>query len=237
MDFGRAFTFVKDDVSWVAKLAIGAGITLISPFLLGLPALLLLGYQLEVMRNVRGGKDLPLPEWTDFGKLFMDGLYVAVAIFVYTLPLWILFCIGFVVMFLPALGGSGDVVELLGAVTFTVWCVLGCLFLLLIVGLALVVPAINIQYVRTNEFGALFRFGEVLGIARDNLSDILLTVVVNIAAQFVLSTVTGIISFTVCGPIIVGLGGSVWITISLAHLYGQIAAKMDNKMVGADYAV
>jgi hypothetical protein len=234
MDFGRALTFVKDDASWVSKIAIGAGISIASIFLLGLPALLLIGYQIQVMRNVRDGKDLPLPEWTDFGKLFMDGLYIAVALFVYTLPLWILFCIGFVVMFLPALGGSGDLFEVLGAIAVTVWCVLGCLFFLLLVGLALVAPAINIQYVQTNEFGALFRVGEVLGIARDNIGDIVMTIIVNFVATFMVQLVSGIIP--VCGSLIVGIPGAFWVTVSVGHMYGQIAAKMDNKVGGASYA-
>ena len=232
MDFGRAFTFIRDDERWMTKIGIGAVITILSIFLLGIPAILLIGYQLAVTRQVMEGKDLPLPEWDDWGKLFMDGLYLVVAIFVYTLPLWILFCIGFGVTFLPVLsGGNDDVAAALGGVAFLTWGLMGCLFIVLAIGLAVVIPGIYIQYIRTNEFAALFRIGEVFGIVRENLADILLSMVASIGANLVLQTVTGLLSWTICVPIILGLAGPIWINISLGHLYGQIAAK--NKMAAA----
>ncbi|NIP28946.1 MAG: DUF4013 domain-containing protein, partial [Phycisphaerae bacterium] len=117
MDFGRAFTFFKDDDRWMTKIGIGGVVTLLSIFLLGIPAILLVGYQLAVTRQVMNGKELPLPEWDDWGKLFMDGLYLIIAILVYTLPLWLLFCIGFGVTFLPAIGaGNDDLAAALGGV-------------------------------------------------------------------------------------------------------------------------
>jgi hypothetical protein len=113
MDFGRAFTFVKEDERWTTKIGIGAVVMFFSFLFLGIPSILLIGYQLAVTRRVMEGKDLPLPEWEDWGKLFMDGLYLVVAIFVYTLPLTILLCLGFGVFLLPALGGGND--DLTGA--------------------------------------------------------------------------------------------------------------------------
>jgi hypothetical protein len=226
MDFGRAFTFFKEDERWMTKIGIGAGVMFLSILLLGIPAILLVGYQIAVTRRVMAGKDLPLPEWDDWGKLFMDGLYLIIAIFIYTLPLWILFCIGFGVTFLPALGGGNDdVVGALGGVAIATWAVMGCLFLIVAIGLALVVPAIYIQYIRTNEFSALFRVGEVIGIARDNISDILLSIVASFVANLAISTVSSVLSWTCIVPFIIALAGPVWLNISLGHLYGQIAAK------------
>jgi hypothetical protein len=198
----------------------------LSIFLLGIPAVLLVGYQLAVTRQVMAGKDLPLPEWDDWGKLFMDGLYVVIAIFVYTLPLWLLFCIGFGVSFLPVLGaGNEDVAAALGGVAALTWVVMMCLFFILAIGLALVVPGIYIQYIRTNEFASLFRIGEVFGIVRNNIGDILLTIVAVIGANLVIQMVSSILSWTCIIPIIIALAGPVWINISMGHLYGQIAAK------------
>lgn len=226
MDFGRAFTFIKDDARWTTKIGIGAVITLLSIFLLGIPALLLVGYQLAVTRQVMEGKDLPLPEWDDWGKLFMDGLYLVVAIFVYTLPLWILFCIGFGVTFLPALGGgNNDVTGALGGVAVLTWGVMACLFFVLAIGLAIVVPGLYVQYIRTNEFASLFRIGEVIGIVRDNIADILLSMVAMIGANLALQVVNGALSWTICVPLILGLAGPIWINMAMGHLYGQIAAK------------
>jgi hypothetical protein len=226
MDFGRAFTFVREDERWTTKIGIGAAIMFLSFLLFGIPTILLIGYQLAVTRRVMEGKDLPLPEWDDWGKLFMDGLYVVIAIFVYTLPLWLLFCIGFGVSFLPVLGaGNEDVAAALGGVAALTWVVMMCLFFILAIGLALVVPGIYIQYIRTNEFASLFRIGEVFGIVRNNIGDILLTIVAVIGANLVIQMVSSILSWTCIIPIIIALAGPVWINISMGHLYGQIAAK------------
>ncbi|MFZ0545423.1 MAG: DUF4013 domain-containing protein [Candidatus Promineifilaceae bacterium] len=226
MDFGRAFTFVKDDERWITKIAIGAGITLLSILLLGIPAILLIGYQLAVTRQVMEGKDLPLPEWDNWGKLFMDGLYLVVAIFVYTLPIWIIFCLGFGGFFLvPLFSGNEDVASIVGGAAVLTWFVMLCIVVILGIGMALVIPGLYIQYIRTNEFGSLFRIGEVLGIVRENIADILLSMVAVIAANFVLQAVNSVLSWTCIVPIILGLAGPIWINISMGHLYGQIAAK------------
>jgi hypothetical protein len=227
MDFGRAFMFFKEDERWMTKIGIGAVITLLS--VLGIPALLLIGYQLAVTRQVMEGKDLPLPEWDDWGKLFMDGLYLVVAILVYTLPLWIIFCLSFGGFFLiPLAGGNEDIATLVGG---GVWVVMLCLVFILGLGLTLMIPGLYIQYIRTNEFGALFRFGEVFGIVRDNIADILLSIVATFAANFVVSSISSILIWTICVPFVLAFAGPVWVNISVGHLYGQIAAK--NKMAGA----
>lgn len=226
MDFGRAFTFIKDDERWMTKIGIGVGITVLSFLLLGIPILLLVGYQLAVTRQVMEGKDLPLPEWDDWGKLFMDGLNLVIAIFVYTLPLWIILCLGLGVFLLPALGsGNDDVMAALGGVAVLTWFAMLCLVMLLAIGLTIVIPGIYIQYIRTNELSALFRVGEVVGIVRDNIADILMSMVANIGANLVLQIVNSALSWTVCVPLILGLAGPIWINISMGHLYGQIAAK------------
>jgi hypothetical protein len=231
MDFGRAFTFFKDDDRWTTKIGIGAGIMFFS-FFLGIPAILLLGYQIAVTRRVREGKELPLPEWDDWGKLFMDGLYLVIAIFVYTLPLWILFCIGFGITFLPILGGNNqDLVGALGTATILTWGIMACLGFLVLIGLAVMIPGIYIQYIRTNEFASLFKVGEVFGIVKDNIADILMSIVASIGANLLISVVSSVISITICGPFILALVAPVWLNISLGHLYGQIAAK--DKMAGA----
>jgi hypothetical protein len=162
----------------------------------------------------------------------MDGLYLLVAIFVYTLPLWILFCIGFAVTFLPTIGaGNDDVATALGGVAVLTWGIMGCLLIILAIGLAVMIPGLYIQYIRTNEFGSLFRIGEVFGIVRENVADILLSIVASFGANLVVSTISSVLSWTICVPLILAFAGPVWVNISMGHLYGQIAAK--NKMAGA----
>ncbi len=228
MDIGKAFSFVTEDESWISKIGIGGVVSFFS--ILIIPAFFLGGYQLAVMRNVMNGEEQPLPKWENWGRLFMDGLYVVVAAFVYTLPIWLLACIGTLLNLLVVDSSAGL------AATFVIWTFVGCFVLLSTIALAFLLPAIYIQYARTDDFGSLFRFGEVIGIARDNLVDILITLLVALAAWFVLSLIATILSFTICGGIIATYAGSVWISVAIGHLYGQIAAR-SNGSVKEAYAV
>jgi Protein of unknown function (DUF4013) len=72
VDFGRAFQFYFEDPEWVKKTVIGALFYLLAVFLVGLP--FVAGYIVQVTRRTARGEALPLPEWTDYGQLFSDGL-------------------------------------------------------------------------------------------------------------------------------------------------------------------
>ena len=224
MDFGRAFTFITEDPDWVGKIAIGALIFLISLPLLGIPILVLLGYQVAIMRNVIQGEKYPLPLWDEWGRLFRDGLHLAIGLFVYSLPFSILLCLGWTVFLLPALGsGNDDLMAALGGLAALSWVVILCVAVLFAIALAFIAPAIFIQYVRKGELGAIFRFGEVLAIVRDNLSDILLILLAVIAANLVIQLVSTVLSITICGPFIISIVGALWLMLAQAHMYGQIA--------------
>ena len=225
MDIGRSLTFLTEDESWIMKLVIGAVVVLLSVLIIPIP--LIIGYQVAVARRTMEGKDLPLPDWgEDLGRLFMDGLMVMIATLVYTIPFWLLFCVGMFATFGTAALGDGDPSGLLGAGLAITYVILACVFLVMIIAMMFISPAIVIQYVRTGELGATFRFGEVFGIARDNIGNILMTVVV----QFVLSLVVSAIASIPCLGWILALAGYPYMYIVTGHLYGQIAANMDNKV-------
>lgn len=225
MDIGKAFTFVADDEEWVTKIGIGVLISLLS-FLI-LPAFLLLGYMVRVTQNVRDGLARPLPEWKDWEQLFMDGLYVAIAQIVYTLPFWLLVCITAVAT--VGLGGLSEISEDLAVMSIlTTWGLVCCLLIVMAVALFFLSPAIILQYVRTHDFGSLFHFGEVLAIARENMGNILIVTAVNIGASFVLSLVLGVLNAIPCLGNLIALVISIvagpWLLAATGHLYGQIAA-------------
>jgi hypothetical protein len=231
MDFGRAITYITEDERWLNKLGIGS-LVLLGGMVIAIPFVWLIGYQVAIMRNVIAGEQRPLPEWDDWGKMFMDGLFVTIAMIVYTMPFLLLVCVGMIFAFLPALGvgGGDDLVAMLGAMTALVWVIIGCLSFLFIIALMFISPAVYIQYARTNELAACFRLGEVFAIARDNFVNILITVAANIGANFVLQTVAGLLAATVCGIVLaipLGLFGAVWILAMLAHFYGQMGALMN----------
>ncbi len=230
MDVAKAFTFVTEDERWMGKIGIGAAISLASFLIVPIP--LLVGYLVGITRNVKDGVERPLPEWDDFGKLFMDGLSVIIGQIVYTLPFWVIMCIALVAS--AGLGGLADVNEDVMAAGFlATWGLVICLSLVFAVALFFLSPAIVIQYVNTNELGAMFRFGEVVAIARENVGDIVIAALASFVASLVISVVLGIFSAIPfigwCGGPIIGIVVGPYLTAVTGHLYGQIAAKGDSK--------
>lgn len=225
VDIAKAFTFFSQDEGWISKFAIGGLIVLLSPLLLGIPIILLVGYQLAQTRLVMEGQTNRLPAWDNLGQLFMDGLNLTIALLVYSSPAILLFCIGFGFTLLPAFSGSEEVAGALAGIGLGVWFLMMCLVLLVSLALAFVTPALNVQYVRYGTLGSLFRFGEVLQLARDNLGDIVLAWLALLVANFALQLIISVSVITICGPIILGLVTPVWYMAATGHLYGQIATK------------
>ena len=221
MDVGESLKFVFDDERWITKLLIGLVLVLLSIFII--PIFLLIGYMIAVTRNVKDGVKKPLPEWEDWGKLFMDGVYVFIAQFVYTLPLLLIVCIATIATGgLGAIADSGGNPDAIVAVMGTTMFVIGCLAFIWMIALIFISPAIVIQYILNNdELGACFRFGEVFGIARDSIADILIVILVTIGVSIAIS----LIGMIPCLGWIVALFASPYLTAVTGHLYGQIATR------------
>jgi hypothetical protein len=164
----------------------------------------------------------------------MDGAVVWVAVFLYALPAILMTLCASLVIFV---GGSGLSLDDGFSAALGGGLILLCLAILFLLALLLIMPAVFVQYARTGEFGPLFRVGEVIGIARDNIGDIILTMVAAIVASILLGVVTTLLVVTVCGPIIAFAAGSAWIYVALGHMYGQIGAKHESKLNDAAYAV
>lgn len=226
MDVARAFTYITEDERWLGKIIIGAVISFFSFLLVPIP--LLVGWMVGVTRNVMNGVERPLPEWDDFGTLFRDGLAVFVAQLVYTLPFWLLACIAFFAT--VGLSGLSQVSEdAAAAAIMATFSLVFCLAIIFMIALLLISPAIVIQYVRTNEFGACFRFGEVVEIVRENVGDILIAALTPFVVSLVLSAFSAIPVIGWCGAPLVSLVLAPYLLAVLGHLYGQIAAKISGK--------
>ncbi len=224
MDIAKAFTFVTEDERWVGKIGIAALITLLSFLIIPIP--LLVGYMVGVVRNVKDGVVNPMPEWDNWGLLFKDGLSIIVAQLVYTLPFWLLSCIAGVAT--VGMGSLADANEDMAAAgMFATFGLVGCLTLVFVVALFFLSPAIVIQYVRTNELGSAFRFGEVFAIAKENVGNIVLIALVTFGMAIVLNIVIGVLGIIPCigwvAALIIGLAAGPYMTVVTGHLYGQIA--------------
>jgi hypothetical protein len=76
------------------RLLVGIGLLFLSFIIPILPALLVYGYLLQIMHEVIDGRPARMPEWTDWGKLFVDGLKALLVGFVYLLPALAVFAVG-----------------------------------------------------------------------------------------------------------------------------------------------
>ena len=234
MDVSKAIRFVMEDKQWISKLIIGALMSVLG-FLI-LPALILQGYLVKVIRHVMNGNWDSLPEWDDWGDLLKDGFFVTVAQIVYTLPFILLMIIGGV-----ATGGMANLMgsdDLAAVAAGGGGLLLLCLVVLFAVALLFLTPAILIQYAIKDDFGACFRFGEVFAIIRNHMSDILIAFLITLIAAFVVSLVIGVLSFIPClgwiAALLIGLAVGPYISFVSGHLYGQIAAKiLGNKAGGS----
>lgn len=226
MDFGKAFTFMFDDPEWIRKLGIGVIVglvaALLSPILIGLvPALMVLGYSLDVLRNVNNGQERPLPEWTDWGGFLGRGFKLVVAFFVWSLPL-ILIAIPIFVG--AALAGNQNGNAGAGAVFGTLFILCSsCLMLLWGLFLLLISPAIYIRLAVTDRLGAAFEIGKLWELTRDNLNNIILAILLTIVAA-IIASIAGSLGFVllVIGALVTIPAATLWQYLVQAHLFGQI---------------
>lgn len=197
MDIGRAFTYMFDDEDWLKKIAIGGLVTLI-PIL----NLVALGYAIRATQNIRQGREVPLPEWDDWGGDFVKGLLFVIAAIIWALP-------AIIVMVLGAVFASAMDEE---ACLWIAYCP-GVLWLLLV---AVISPALWLQFAKDGDFGAFFRLGALWAIIRDHLSDYLVAFLLSIVASVVASVV---------GSVACGIGiifTAFWAYLVQAHLYAHI---------------
>ena len=236
MDVNKAFRFMFDDKQWISKLLIGAVMSVLS-FLI-IPAFILQGYLVKIVRQVMDGNDSELPEWMDYGKLVRDGFFVTIGQLIWALPFILLMLIVGLVT-----GGLGSVVDssgdMVAAATTGAGLLVACLVLLTVIAFLFLTPALLIQYAREDEFGALFRFSEIFDIIRDHMADILIAFLVSVVAVLAISVVTGIVAIVPClgwiAAALIGLAMGPYIQFVTGHLYGQIAAKLPGNKASGYY--
>ncbi|MBI4316999.1 MAG: DUF4013 domain-containing protein [Chloroflexi bacterium] len=204
-DIGKAFTYMFEDENWFTKILVGGFFVLVSIALIGIP--FVVGYVVEVVQNVAAGRARPLPEWTNLGDKFVKGLVLAVAIFIWFIPGYVLQLFGSV---LPAIGDQRTV----GALA-VLGLIFGCLAFIYNLFVAFMIPSLMISYARQPAFGSLFRFSDLFRFISARFGDYVVVVVLT----FVTQIVAGFGIVLLCIGIILTW---FWAALVNAHLYGQL---------------
>ncbi|MBN1882687.1 MAG: DUF4013 domain-containing protein [Deltaproteobacteria bacterium] len=177
LDIGKALKFPLNDENWIVKVLIGT-VLMIIPIVNFIP----IGYVYNIFKKVLNKEEPVLAEWEGWGDLFVRGLMVFLIMLVYIIVPWIIMMIGVGIMSAGASNESGALTGLGGFVMF----IGGLLYLVV----ALLVPFALAHYAKNNEeFGAIFKFGDIIGNFFKAVGDYLLAIVVMIGIFFVLGII------------------------------------------------
>lgn len=215
--FEESLRYPWQDGDGVEALLVGGVLSLFG-FLL-IPAVLVWGYTLRVVRVVVAGerteapqteRERPVPEWTDWGDLFVDGLRVFVVSLVYLLVPVFLLAVTVVAFFIPLAEPVPGWVSLLAVA-------IGLLTIPLLLLAWYALPAALAAVAVTGHTGAAFSGREVWPVLTDG----------DYAAAWVLALVVDLLAFVVAFVVAAtGIGAILgpfigfYATLATAYLYG-----------------
>ena len=208
MDIGKALTFVTEDKKWIEKILVAA---LLVFSVIGILAVL--GWMAEITRRVIRQDAELLPEWSNLGKYFVDGLIVAAIGIVWMLPFLLLtLCAAVfagVVASISTDGGNDG--------GLAIWLNVCIAFVSLPYALAvsfLVPPMIGI-YAMQGTFAEAVNPAKAWRLARANIGGFLVAWLLAGVVGFAASTIGTILCLIGAYPL-----GAYAVAVS-GHLYGQ----------------
>jgi hypothetical protein len=228
MNINTSFSYQFEDRRWPEKLGIGALISLV-PIL----NLTVVGYMVQIIRNVAANHAQPLPSWDDLGSKFRDGLMLAAASLVYLAPALIVLCLPLGLLFVSgAITQNSDLQDLgrmLGGIGGGLFLCLSGIFVLYALLLSILRPIILILYSRDGTFASCFRFGEIIRILTEHAVPFFTTWLVVVGASLAVGLLVGFVNLVAgwipCLGLIVGLvlatGSAIYLLTIDAHLYGE----------------
>lgn len=219
MDVTRSFKYVFEDKDWIKKVLIG-GVLNIIPVI---GQLFMWGYGLRQLKKMTQGQELPLPEWDDWGGDLTRGLMVGLGYLVYMIPM-IIFGIFSGIFTSASASAAVDAARAGRDAGIGIWglCICGVQIVQFLYGIAMAVwlPAALLNYVRVGQFGAFFKYQDIIAIIKANTKEYITLVLMYFVAMIVASIVGGILCgvgslFTlfIANLVFVHLLGQYWMTI------------------------
>ncbi len=204
MDIESAVKFPTEDENWVVKVLIGGIISLIP-----IVDLLATGFCLKVMKETIN-RTPKMPEWGDWGELFVKGLIGAIISFIYLLiP---------VIVIAAMTGGAVFSMGMRSGMPFPMMISAMVIGGLLAVLFGFFVPMALAMYVSDGSMSDAFRIKEVVSRIKSVLGEYITAYIVIILLSVLLLLISGI-------PIIgwlIATFGSFYVGVVAAHMFGEV---------------
>jgi len=215
LNIERAFNYPRLDPNWLNKVLLGS-VLLFIPFV----NFISIGYFIRCIRDVAEGRDETLPEWTDFGPLFIKGGMMMLIYLLYLLPYMAFVGVSIGIMiaggaFAASSGDtpSGAAVALMMMTPVILWIV----SIVYVLALTFVMPAAIYLYAVHDDLRSAFNFTDIMAFIRSNLT------------TYIIMLLLDYLAFTIAGFGIIACGIGILFTtfysyLFASHLLGQMAA-------------
>ena len=225
MDIGKSFTFMFEDKDWIVKILIGGGIMLLGilfSWVLLIPLIaaiaILLGYTLQVLKNIYENNPTPLPKWENFGELFTRGIMATIGMIVWSLPAVLLFCCAYIPVILGSASAEGDPGSAANSMLGLISACLFCVAFVVSIAISLFVYAPMTNFALSNQISTFWDFSGNWKFIQANLGNYLIAWLLG---TVVASFIAGIVGSITCG--LLSVFASFWSMLVMAHLFGQYA--------------
>jgi hypothetical protein len=190
MDFGNAFVYMFSSKEWIKKMVLGTAMALVP--ILG--QFVLIGWTLDVLRNLKQKDPDPLPEWTgdDFARWLGRGLGLSVTVVTFLLPVIVIAVIlwGCGAIGLSVLGGDGETLG--GVVGLCMACI--SLILYFVIGLGALV--VFVRYASTDQIDVGLEYVKNFQLVAANIAPLLIIVVL-VLIMFLIGAIVGVLTLGV----------------------------------------
>jgi hypothetical protein len=227
---------IKDDESR-KHFYVGIVVSLLAFIIPIAPFIILFGYGAQIAKQVLNNESPRMIAWTDWGKLFNDGLKVFGARFILGLPLLIFVLpIIFTSIIFPVIVENADPSQAEAMIPLIFLVIFGsfCFILPISILSAVVIPAAEMHVIEKNDFKAVFRFSEWWKILRANLGGFIASFGIYYIVSFILAFASQILFATVilaCLAIVVLPAMTIYITLIMyvtsAMAYKNGKAKLE----------
>ncbi|MGB8253230.1 MAG: DUF4013 domain-containing protein [Anaerolineaceae bacterium] len=229
------FKYPFTDPRWFQKMLVGALLVLASMIIWVIPSVFVTGYLSRISRRIISGDgQAALPEWDDWGKLFVDGIKLVGVSIIYSIPLLISILATYAMMFIPYIGMLSSMSDWSGHgmnngfpssffLIFLMYPMMGVGILISLVTAVFLPPAL-MHVIARDSFSAGFHFSDWWKVFRANLGGFMIANLITLANLTVLYLVTYILMMTIilgCLSPLVTIATSIYLGALTFTLYAQ----------------